>query len=67
MISQFHNVESEVRLGTRPELRYKTKGTEMPIQVDQSISWKVASYLNTKSKCNGMCMNACFLVDQETF
>lgn len=39
----------------------------MPIQVDHSISWKVASYLNTKSKRNGMCMNACFLVDQETF
>lgn len=38
----------------------------MLIQVDRSFSWKSASYLNTKSKCNGMCINARFLLDQET-
>lgn len=38
MISWFHNVESEVRLGTRPELqfRYKTSTVEMHVQVDHS-------------------------------
>lgn len=64
MISWFHNVESEVRLGTRPELqfRYKTSGTEVPIQVAYSCSWKSSCF---NSKGNGIYADAWFLLNQE--